>query len=1487
MKTLKWIYKTIRSLLFAAILVAGGMFILLYVLLSIPPVHDYVKKIAETQLTEFFGQKVSIGSLQIYPLSEVVCHDIEFEDPYGEKCLTVNQLGAGVNFWKLVFSGDIEVTFIEMLDFNANVYQKKADDPLNIDFIIKAFEPKDKNKPPTKFDLKIHNIVLRRGNIQFSKQWLPKEKDRSKIDFNHLLLKNVNADVALPTLKNEDITIDLRRLAFNEQSGFVVKEISGLVNITPDRIAVNNLNIELPGTIIQPNDLVLNLPKDGKFGDALLSQTHRLRLDKTKVTPSDFKAFLPSLATLDKPFYLTIDVIGNKKDLAINNLVLNNNLSEKIISLEGNISGLSDIKNAIIDVNSLNFAINSQIIKDILTVASNSVGSFGVIERFTDISGKLKGKFDIAQMSGNVKTEIYSNYGDVAIEGEGGFKNDIIDFKGNVEIPLLNASNFIENSVVKSIKDFKLEADASINIKALQDSRGEVALQIGEIGVLDRTITNIDGEFTKQNKDYTLSLTVDDNKLHGAVQGSARLAGADSKWNLHAELKEFDTYNALLTDLNKNVNISGAIDLEATGNDIDNMYGQLLLDHLHIKKFNGKELNIQDLTLSVQPMESNGKSIKLNSDIADIDINGNLAFSAVPAVLKEMTTELLPSLLIPYSTDKKCGWADFNIRFKDIDPLIEFFNIPIFPLTDLSINGKFDGDNRTLSLSSDIPYIQQGKDKLIRDTYLKLNIDAMKSESLLQVGTVYPTNKGDLKLDLSIKGEDENFNVYAGLNEDKNTSFHGNLEFLVSLDKDELTRKLMTTVEFMPTSLYLNSTEWKIGESSIFFTPGDLKVRDFSVRNGNQFVMIEGDSGTDGDGAFKVLLSEVSLDYIFDTLHIEHVTFGGLATGEVIASDIFSKDPKLYTKRLSVENLSYNGAVLGNGDLYSSFNLPTKKLVIKADIDEDNKRVANVDGGLWLDRDSLSFAFDTHGVNVKLVQPFMKAFSSDIRGRASGNLLLYGTFKDIDLTGKVYADNVSLLIDYTNVRYTASDTIYMDPGKIRMPNLRVQDAYGNTATVNGEVRHSYFRRPEFEFDIMDVDNMLCYNTNEKMNRVWYGTIFASGNGKISGKPGIVDIQADMQTEGKSHFTFVLSDEQIATATQFLTFSDRRAEKTEVKIEEVLEEPEFLKKFRKKVKQEPQNKIEDILSLNLRATVTPDVQFNLIMDPVAGDKITATGDGAMQMAYDSKSDELKIYGKYSLEKGSYNFSLQDLILKDFTIKPGSSISFTGDPYRGDLNITAAYKVNTNLTDLDESFASDRELNRTSVPVEALLKVTGLLTNPTIGFDIDLPTVTEETKRKVKSIISTDDMMSRQVLYLVALNRFYSPEYMTNAGGGGEWASVASSTISSQLQNIIGQLTDKFTIAPSLRSDKGDFSDVEFDVALSSSLFNNRLLINGNLGYRDPNNSSTTFVGDFDIEYLLNKKGTFRLKAYNHFNDQNYYLKSALTTQGFGIIWRKDF
>ena len=53
-------------------------------------------------------------------------------------------------------------------------------------------------------------------------------------------------------------------------------------------------------------------------------------------------------------------------------------------------------------------------------------------------------------------------------------------------------------------------------------------------------------------------------------------------------------------------------------------------------------------------------------------------------------------------------------------------------------------------------------------------------------------------------------------------------------------------------------------------------------------------------------------------------------------------------------------------------------------------------------------------------------------------------------------------------------------------------------------------------------------------------------------------------------------------------------------------------------------------------------------------------------------------------------------------------------------------------------------------------------------------------------------------------------------------------------------------------------MEVEGILSGQLLNNRLLINGNFGYRDNPMANTNFVGDFEAEWLITRSGDIRLK-----------------------------
>jgi len=150
------------------------------------------------------------------------------------------------------------------------------------------------------------------------------------------------------------------------------------------------------------------------------------------------------------------------------------------------------------------------------------------------------------------------------------------------------------------------------------------------------------------------------------------------------------------------------------------------------------------------------------------------------------------------------------------------------------------------------------------------------------------------------------------------------------------------------------------------------------------------------------------------------------------------------------------------------------------------------------------------------------------------------------------------------------------------------------------------------------------------------------------------------------------------------------------------------------------------------------------------------------------------------------------------------------------------------------------------------------------------------------------MNMQILYLLGIGKFYTPENVDATQNSNMMTSVLSSTLSGQLNNALSNIinSNNWNIGTNLSTGEKGWTDMEFEGMLSGQLLNNRLLINGNFGYRDNPMANTNFVGDFEAEWLVNRSGDIRLKAYNETNDR-YYTRTNLTTQGIGIIFKKDF
>jgi hypothetical protein len=256
----------------------------------------------------------------------------------------------------------------------------------------------------------------------------------------------------------------------------------------------------------------------------------------------------------------------------------------------------------------------------------------------------------------------------------------------------------------------------------------------------------------------------------------------------------------------------------------------------------------------------------------------------------------------------------------------------------------------------------------------------------------------------------------------------------------------------------------------------------------------------------------------------------------------------------------------------------------------------------------------------------------------------------------------------------------------------------------------------------------------------------------------------------------------------------------------------------------------------------------------------------------------------VDGGSYKLSIQDIIRRDFIFQPDGTITFGGDPMKANIDMKAVYVVNS--VSLDDLTTSSLGFSKTQV--NCIMNLTGHPEQPQVTFDFDLPYASEDEKQMVRSIVSTEEERNIQAVYLLGLGRFFNFDSEEGFESSRAMNSIVSSTLSQQLNQFLTSAvgSNKWNVGTSLKTGDDGWRNMDVEGLLSGKLFDDRLLVNGNFGYREKYYTQRSFISDVSVEYLLTKNGTISLKAYNQANDR-YFVQSSLNTQGVGVQFKKDF
>ena len=455
-----------------------------------------------------------------------------------------------------------------------------------------------------------------------------------------------------------------------------------------------------------------------------------------------------------------------------------------------------------------------------------------------------------------------------------------------------------------------------------------------------------------------------------------------------------------------------------------------------------------------------------------------------------------------------------------------------------------------------------------------------------------------------------------------------------------------------------------------------------------------------------------------------------------------------------------------------------------------------------------------------------------------------------------------------------NDTVRLIPDEIIFEADTIRDLHGNIGILSGALHHKHLTRLTYDLNIQ-AQHLLCYDFPSYDGNTFYGTVIASGTCAITGRSGRIDFDINGTPERNSFIEYNAASPDAISKQEFITWRDKNeSEKVQEVTGEKIELPD----------------VPSDIHINFLINTTPDFTLRVLMDQASGDYIALNGNGAIHATYFNKG-AFDMFGNYNVDHGVYKLTIQNIIKKDFQFQQGSTIVFGGDPYDAILNLQALYTVSgVPLSDLQigKSFSSN------NIRVDCIMNITGTPQEPHVEFDLDLPTVNTDAKQMVRALINGEEEMNQQVIYLLSIGRFYT-QNTNNAGENNTQSqtslamqSLLSGTISQQINSVLSSFvnTSNWNFGANISTGDEGWNNAEYEGLLSGRLLNNRLLINGQFGYRDNANATTSFIGDFDVRYLLFPSGNLAIKVYNQTNDR-YFTRNSLTTQGVGLIMKKDF
>lgn len=1289
----------------------------------------------------------------------------------------------------------------------------------------------------------------------------------SGFDYHRFALDIDDANLNTFMIQGDTIQFNVASLQVQDhKTKLATQEFSSFFRISQKSMEFTNLkaklgNSELSDTLIFLFDSQRDL---NDFNNRVTIQAH---FDQAILDPQDLNLFIEGAKIIDTPLLLSGNLRGRINNFELKNMLLTKGRSklQGKVSMEGlpNIEETfiqADLNNSSVQFTDLAFALNATVIEKLSPLGS------------TKLSGQFLGYINDFVADGSFNTELGLLQSDINLKINQA-QPERSTYSGN-----LSTKNFQLGNYLKDTTTFQnLSLQGTIRGAGLTVSTADFLLNgtIEAIGIAKYNFQNIVTNARFAREFFAGKISINDPNVKANLQGSIDLRNAINKVKLDGV---FDTIQVNNLGFNKEeLNMSAAVHIDSKGFELDSLVGEASLSNFYVQ-YKGTPLQVDNISLKANRQDNNHE-LKLSSDLVDASVKGTFYFSDLFNDFATLLTELKLKInndsiqtaefyknLTPL---RKSYTANLHILLKDFKPLASLLRLDLSVTPNLVVDGTFTQDLNTIfNAFTNIPTVRY-KNFTFQNTAIEINTSKLNSSADI-LAVLFIQSEAQMLGAINTK------NLLTEIVWNKS-----HIDFAVDLDQQTIDNniRMRGTVDFKDsTYLHLANSSFKLLDKTWNVIPkthiskkgNEWHFEQVGFTEGMQQFRLQGNFSKDENQALSVSFKNIELANI-NSLITEKLA--GKLNAEFLVKNIYGNTSIENT--LDLRALTINNFLVGNSIGKNTWDKVLKRFKLDFLVNREGIESVKLNG--YYDpaneTNPLNVIANLNEANLKLLEPITRGIFSEMDGSITGKFTIAGTLNSPQITGNAKINDGQLMVDYLKTLYKFTGTMGMTPTSVYFDNMQLTDAYNNKGKLDGFITHQNFSDMRISLDA-SFARFMVLNTTAKDNDLFYGQGFATGTLNFAGPVANLKISANAKTERNSRLFIPLTNSGTIEKKEFISFVN------------------FNDSTRKVKSNEANKKKLTGITLDLNLEITEEAYCEIIFDIKAGDIIRGRGNGDLRIQLDTKG-EFNMFGGVTFTQGGYNFTLYNLINKEFEIKKGSSITWAGDPYQGQLKISAAYNQMASIAPiiLDPANQDDPALRR-KYPLQVLLNLDGPMLSPLINFDIvakDLPqTITlnsGDTKRLAFEFEAfktklDEQELKKQVFSLIILRRLSPLNELISTSGS--VTNSVSELLSNQLSYWMSQVDENLEVNVDLGALDAEAFNT-FQLRLSYTFLNGRLRItrdgtftNQNAANATNTNANTSaLVGDWTVDYLLTADGKFKMRMYNRTNANN--VLNALNNQ----------